>query len=97
MGYQWRPMGSAFRMEPSGFGRMQAENVRKLEEIEALRQRLMKPLTVLREKIRVCNGRELVMALYEYLKEAQILEQLKKQDSQEVTSSGTACGAFLTG
>ncbi len=85
--YVWDISGARweapFVWNPSGFGRMQAENVRKLEEIEALRQRLMKPLTVLREKIRVCNGRELVMALYEYLKEAQILEQLKKQDSQE--------------
>lgn len=85
--YVWDISGARweepFLWNPSGFGKMREEDALKLERIESLRQKLMNPLRSLREKIRICSGRELVVALYEYLREAKILEQLKKQDIQE--------------
>ena len=71
--------------------------IRDRREIEALRQRLMKPLLTLRKKIRVCSGRELVEALYEYWKEARILEQLKKQDAQEDAAGRDSVRALFDG
>ena len=57
----------------------------------------MKPLLTLRKKIRVCSGRELVEALYEYWKEARILEQLKKQDAQEDAAGRDSVRALFDG
>lgn len=69
-----------FRWNPSGFGKMEEKDRLRLEQIELLRQKLMGPLAALRQKIEFCSGRDLVAALYAYLKEAGILQGLKRQD-----------------
>ncbi len=85
--YIWDVSGAGweepFRWNPSGFGRMEEKDRLRLERIELLRQRLMGPLTALRQKTDLCSGRELVAALYEYLGEAGILKGLKRQDSAD--------------
>ncbi len=70
-----------FCWNPSGFGVIKEEDRRRLEQVEALRQKLIQPLAALRRKTEACSGRGLVVALYEYLNDAGILEQLKKQDA----------------
>lgn len=99
--YVWDISGARweepFVWNPSGFGKMREADEVRLREIEALRQRLMKPLLTLRKKIRVCSGRELVEALYEYWKEARILEQLKKQDAQEDAAGRDSVRALFDG
>ena len=76
-GARWE---NPFTLNPSGFGKMTPRDEKRLEQVEHLRKKLMDPLVSLRQKIAECSGKQLVSALYLYLKEAGVFLRLKEQE-----------------
>lgn len=99
--YVWEITGTRwqepFVWNPSGFGRMGEQDAQKLERIEMLRQKLMRPLTALQEKLQTCSGRQLVTALYAFLKEAGILSRLKQQNQQQAQDQADSLQVLFDG
>ncbi len=63
---------------PAGFGEAMTESrIAELEELNRLREKIVSPVTVLKKKLEDATGKEAVKAVYEYLRENRIDENLK--------------------
>ncbi|MBQ2756462.1 MAG: PD-(D/E)XK nuclease family protein [Oscillospiraceae bacterium] len=71
-----------FTEDPFGFEGGREDSKARLEEINALRHRLISPLEKLREAVEGCDGEGFAVAVYAYLKRLEISEQLEKLAQQ---------------
>lgn len=80
--FMWDITGKKWLKEwtdnPAGFGETMSERrIKELSELNELRERIVTPIAALKEKTEDATGRESVKALYEFLRENKIDENLK--------------------
>ena len=75
-GDRWK---EPFNMSPEGYSKekMRTDSIKKLEEIEKIRKRIVTPLLKFKEKIKKTTGDEISKALYEFLEEIEIRKNIR--------------------
>ncbi|MDD2956055.1 MAG: PD-(D/E)XK nuclease family protein [Oscillospiraceae bacterium] len=89
-----------FRANPSGFGAPAEDDEQRLEELNALRERVAAPLRRLLECASLCSGTEFIRGLFGYLEEAGLVENLKESalgQDQEFMERESAAYDLLLG